>query len=134
MTAETTTSAKEAADLMDEIVTLQEAKSVTEKRIATLKAQLRAFMDDNGMDEFGGGELGIIAKVDERSTPNGHKYDLDSVSPETITRAWQAHAVRIDHEVFKAIKKGNDSGWIDELKGVYSAPGKTEYFIVKRGS
>ena len=133
MTAETI-SAREAAEVMEEIVSLQEASSATDKRIKQLKGQLRAFMGENDMKEWGDGEHGIVARIEERNTPNGHKYDLSSVSTETIIEAWKAYALRVDHETFKSIAKKNDDGWIDEMKRVYSRPGKTEYFTVKRGS
>lgn len=128
-----TISAREAAEVMEEIVDLQEANSATEKRIKELKKKLRAFMDENGIKEWGDGEHGIVAKIEERNTSNGHKYDLDKVDADTVLRAWQAYVLQVDHGAFKAIKRGNDSGWMDALNEVYSEPGKTEYFTVKRG-
>jgi hypothetical protein len=125
---------REATELLDEIAELQDAASVTDKRIKELKGKLRGFMDDTGVREWFDGERGIIAEFKERATPNGHGYSIERLHPETLLRAWKANLLKLDHATFAPMSKNkdNDSGWIAEIAATHSDPGVTEYFQVKR--
>jgi hypothetical protein len=125
---------REATEMLEEIVLLQESVAATEKRVKELKGQLRKFMEDNNLKDWHDGEKDIIAEFKERATANGHGYSLEKLKPDTLLRAWQANLLNLDHATFTSMrkKKDNDSGWMAEIDAIHSDPGTTEYFSVKR--
>lgn len=128
------TEQRQMLDLVATVATLGDEISRLDKMREAAMAQLRQYLDLNGLDSLRDGERGITARLqDRKGTP---VYDLVSLAKDTdgyaLIEAASAGMARIDHVSLSRFRKDAGAGWAD-LIAKYELPGTgTTALLVER--
>lgn len=114
---------RQMLDLVAAVATLGDEIARLEKMREQAKAQLRQYLELNGLDSLRDGELGVTVRLQERK--GADTFDLVSAAethPDAVIAAAKAGMARLDAVMFTRFRKDAGASWADRIDG-YRMPG-----------